>query len=53
MRNMKSIISAHNHSILNPPKTNYGCNCRDNVNRPLKNQSLHQTLFTKQMLPTM
>ena len=32
MRNMNSIISAHNHSSLNPPKANYGYNCRDNTN---------------------
>ena len=32
VRNMNSIISAHNRPILNPPKTNYGRNCRDNIN---------------------
>ena len=37
MRNMNSIISAHNRSIFNPPKTKYGCNCRDNANCPLQN----------------
>ena len=37
---MNSIISAHNRSILNPPKTNYGRNCRDNTNCPLQNQCL-------------
>ena len=37
---MNSIISARNWSILNPPKTNYGCNCRDNTNCPLQNQCL-------------
>ena len=40
MRNMNSIISAHNRSILNPPKTNCGCNCRDDTNFPLENQCL-------------
>ena len=40
MRNMNSIISAHNRSILNPPKTSYVCNCRDNTNCPLQNQCL-------------
>ena len=40
MRNINSIISAHNRSVLNPPKTNYGCNCRDNTNCPLQNQCL-------------
>ena len=38
MRNMNSIISAHNLFILNPPKTKYGCNCRNNTNTPLQNQ---------------
>ena len=37
---MNSIISANNHSILNPLKINYGCNCRDKNNCPLKNQCL-------------
>ena len=40
LRNMNSIISEHNQSILNPPKTNYGCNWRDNTNCPLQNQYL-------------
>ena len=40
MRNMNSILCAHNRSILNPSKTNYGCNCRDNTNCPLQNQFL-------------
>ena len=40
MCNMNSIISAHNRSILNPPKTSYGCNCRDDTNCPLQNQCL-------------
>ena len=34
---MNSIISAHNCSSLNPPKNNYGCNCRDNTNYSLQN----------------
>ena len=45
MRDMNSIISAHNRSILNPPKTNYGCNCRDNTNCPLQNQCLTPNIF--------
>ena len=40
MCNMNSIISPHNHSILNPAKTNYGCNCRDKTNCPFQNQCL-------------
>ena len=51
IHNMSSIISAHNRSILNPPKTNYGRNCRDNIVL-CKTNALHQTLFTKQMSPT-
>ena len=37
---MTSIISAHNRTILNPPKNNYGCNCRNNTNCPLQNHCL-------------
>ena len=40
MHNMNSIIFAHNRSIFNPPKTNYGWNCRDNTNCPSQNQCL-------------
>ena len=39
MRAMNSIISGHN-SILSPPKTNHGYNCRDSTNCPLQNQCL-------------
>ena len=38
MRKMNSIISAHNRSTLNPPKTSHGCNCRENTNYPLQIQ---------------
>ena len=37
---MNPIISANNRSILNPLKTNYGCNCRDKNKCRLKNQCL-------------
>ena len=47
MRNMNSIISAHNLVILNPPKTKYGCNFRDNANCPLQSQC-----FTTHCLPS-
>ena len=40
MRNMSSIIFAHNRTILNPPKNNYGCNCRGNTNCLLQNHCL-------------
>ena len=29
MHSMSSIISAHNCSILNPPKASFGCNCQN------------------------
>ena len=29
VRYISSIISTHNRSILNPTKTNFGCNCRN------------------------
>ena len=44
--NMNSIISAHNRSILNQPKTNHGCNCRDNTNLPFAKS----VLYTKHLL---
>ena len=37
---MSSIISAHNRSILNPPKTSFGCNCRTRNMCPLQNKCL-------------
>ena len=40
MRNMSSIISAHNRSILNPPETSFGCNCRNRSLCPLQNKCL-------------
>ena len=40
MRNMNSIISAHNRTTLNSPKTNYGCNCRNKTKSALQNQCL-------------
>ena len=40
MRSMSSIISAHNCSTLNPPKTSFGCNCRNRSMCPLQNKCL-------------
>ena len=40
MRKMNCIISAHSRFIFNPPKNNFGCNCRDKTNCPLQNQRL-------------
>ena len=37
MRSMSSIIS-HNCSILNPPKTSFGCNCQNRSMCPLQNK---------------
>ena len=48
MRNMNSIISPHNPSILNPTKTHYGCNCRDNTNCPFSKS----VPYTKHCLPS-
>ena len=40
MRTMNFIISDNICAILNPPKNNYGSNCRDNANCPLQNHCL-------------
>ena len=45
MRNMSSIISAHNRTVLNPPKTNYGCNCRGNTNCLLQKHCLTSNII--------
>lgn len=45
MRNMNSNISAHNCSSLNPPKNNYGYNCRGNTSWPYQNQHLTPNTF--------
>ena len=36
MRSMGSIVSAHNSSTLNPPKTSFGCNCQNRSMCPLQ-----------------
>ena len=38
MRSIISIISAHTCSILNPPKTNFGCNFRNRSMCPFQNK---------------
>ena len=38
MHNMSSIISAHNRSILNPPKTSFACSCRNRSMSSLQNK---------------
>ena len=40
MRSMSSIISAHDCSTLNLPKTSFGCNCRDISMYQLQNKCL-------------
>ena len=40
MRSMCCSISAHNHSILNPLKTSFGCNCQNRSVCPLLNKCL-------------
>ena len=40
MRNMDSIISAHNQRLLTPNNSSFGCNCRNESNCPLKEKCL-------------
>ena len=40
MRSMSSIISAHSRYTLNPPKTSFGCNCRNRFLCLLQNKCL-------------
>ena len=40
MRSMNSVISEHNCSTLSPPKTSFGCNCRNRSMCPLQNKCL-------------
>ena len=47
MRNISSIISSHNKRVLNPPVTNYGCNCRYKINCPLQNECLTPQIVYK------
>ena len=44
MRNMNLVKSFHNRSILNPPKTEFGCNCRDKADRLLYNKCLTSSI---------
>ena len=39
-RNVNSIISSHNQKILNPSKTEFGCNCRNKSSCPLDGKCL-------------
>ena len=40
MHSMSSIISAHNCSTRNPPKTSFGCNCQNRSMCPFQNKCL-------------
>ena len=40
MRNMGSIISAHNWRLLTPNNSSFGCNCRNKSNFPLEEKYL-------------
>ena len=40
MKNMDSIISGHNHNILNPKQRSFGCNCRKKDSCPLNDECL-------------
>ena len=40
MKNMDSIISGHNHNILNPKQRSFGCNCRKKDSCPLNGECL-------------
>ena len=40
MRNIVSIISAHNRNVLNPIVKSYGCNCRVKSSCPLNSDRL-------------
>ena len=40
MKNMFSIISGHNHNILNPKQKSFGYNCRDKNGCPSNGECL-------------
>ena len=40
IKNMDSIISGHNHNILNPKQKSFGCNCRNKNSCPLNGECL-------------
>ena len=48
MHNMIYIIPAHNRSILNQPKTDYGCNCRDKTNFHFQNHRLTPNILQQE-----
>ena len=40
MKNINSVISSHNKSILNPRTTSFGCNCQEKESCPLNGECL-------------
>ena len=49
---MSSKISSNNQRIINPPPTNYGCNCRNRSNCPLDNKCLTPSIVFKAIVLT-
>ena len=53
MRNIKSIIAAHNKAILNPKSNvNHGCKCRVKENCPLDNKCLTPSVVCEATVKT-
>ena len=44
-KDMDSIISGHNHNILNPKEKSFGCNCRKKDSCPLNGKCLTPKLI--------
>ena len=49
-RNISSKISSNNQRTINPPATNYGCNCRNSSNCPLDNKCLTPSIVYRAIL---
>ena len=47
MKNVGSIISAHNRNILNPIVQSYGCNCRLKSSCPLNGECLTPNIICR------
>ena len=47
MKNINSVISSHNKSILNPRTTSFKCNCRKKESCPLNGECLTSQLVCK------
>ena len=46
-RNINSKISSNNRRIINPPPTNYDCNCRNESDCPFDNKRLTPSIVCK------